>query len=163
MLVAELVCQGCSRILCYPYGAISCKCRRCGIITPAQYTTFECGGCQTPTVVPINTLVALCPVCATVTDIPEQYLPITTSHSRGGGSRGIVPILHDDVEDGQDLTSKTIYVSYDEPKKRKKKKARASADQSNPLAVGSESPLPEETGGGTAARHAVMLIGKRIV
>jgi hypothetical protein len=37
--------------------------------------SFPCAGCSKTLVAPRNTLEALCPVCATVTNIPIEFLP----------------------------------------------------------------------------------------
>ncbi|KAH8611609.1 LSD1 zinc finger [Trypanosoma vivax] len=109
----QLVCCSCRKILSYPLGAPSCRCRNCDTVNAAQYLQLTCGCCKQSIVVPINTLSYLCPCCATVTDIPESLLP-----------RVEEPV---DVDVDGDKIAKTIYVTY--PAKVKGKgKEEASKD-----------------------------------
>ena len=75
VLLAELVCEGCHQILTYPLGSMSCRCRSCRTINPAQHIQVECGKCSATVLFPINTLSGLCPCCCTVTQIPVEMLP----------------------------------------------------------------------------------------
>ncbi|GET87088.1 hypothetical protein, conserved [Leishmania tarentolae] len=75
MLFGQLVCYGCQRILTYPLGAVSCRCRLCKRVNAAQNLQIKCGTCGQELHAPINTLSLLCPCCGTVTDIPEELLP----------------------------------------------------------------------------------------
>lgn len=74
-LFAQLVCSGCSKILTYSLGAVSCKCADCGAITPAQLISLDCPECNRELVAPINTIEVLCPICASTTLIPAELLP----------------------------------------------------------------------------------------
>ncbi|KEG08309.1 hypothetical protein DQ04_07481020 [Trypanosoma grayi] len=94
----QLVCDGCRKVLTYPLGAISCRCRGCGTVNAAQNLRLDCGCCGQSVLVPINTLTFLCPCCATVTDIPKSLLP-----------RVEEPV---DLDSDADKGPKTIYVSY---------------------------------------------------
>lgn len=114
MLCSQLVCSGCCKILTYPFGSISCRCRHCSAINAAQNIALVCQGCQVSLIVPINTLRLLCPCCATVTDIPETSLPPVPD-----------PIDLDDREEEENMT---IYVSYpplpvDEEERKQKREA----------------------------------------
>lgn len=97
MLFGQLVCYGCQRILTYPLGAISCRCRLCNRVNAAQNLQIRCGTCGQELHAPINTLALLCPCCGTVTDIPEELLPPLPSCVDLGGGEG---------------TEKVIYVSH---------------------------------------------------
>ncbi|KPI84627.1 hypothetical protein ABL78_6332 [Leptomonas seymouri] len=98
MLFGELACYGCQRILSYPLGAISCRCRQCNTINAAQNLQITCGACGQDLHVPINTLSFLCPCCGTVTDIPEELLPPLPSCVN--------------LSDGADDATTAIYVSH---------------------------------------------------
>ena len=76
VLFSQVVCSTCHKILTYPLGAVSCRCRNCSTVNPAQHLAVVCGCCETTLLVPINTLVALCPCCAAKTDIPVEFLPM---------------------------------------------------------------------------------------
>lgn len=74
-LFGQLVCAGCTKILTYSLGAISCRCADCGTITPSQLIAIDCPECHRELVAPINTIEILCPICATTTLIPAELLP----------------------------------------------------------------------------------------
>ncbi|ESL09785.1 hypothetical protein TRSC58_02490 [Trypanosoma rangeli SC58] len=105
IFLGELVCEGCRKIISYPLGAISCRCRNCNTVNAAQNMHLECGCCGQSILVPINTLTFLCPCCATVTDIPQSLLPL----------------LEEPVDSGiqGDQARKTIYVTYPQPSSHK--------------------------------------------
>ncbi|CBH12554.1 hypothetical protein, conserved [Trypanosoma brucei gambiense DAL972] len=94
----QLVCFKCRKILSYPLGAVSCRCRNCNTINPAQNLHITCGCCFRHILVPINTLTFLCPCCATITDIPQSLLPLVEG-----------PVS---VGTETDRVVKTIYVTY---------------------------------------------------
>ncbi|EAN96209.1 hypothetical protein C3747_35g74 [Trypanosoma cruzi] len=98
MFLGELVCAGCRKIISYPLGAISCRCRNCNTVNAAQNMHLECGCCGQSILVPVNTLTFLCPCCATVTDIPQPLLPRVDN-----------PFI---MGLNGELSSKTIYVTY---------------------------------------------------
>ncbi|AYU77311.1 hypothetical protein, conserved [Leishmania donovani] len=97
MLFGQLVCYGCQRILTYPLGAVSCRCRLCDRVNAAENLQIRCTTCGQELHAPINTLALLCPCCGTVTDIPEELLPPLPSCVDLGGGEG---------------TEKVIYVSH---------------------------------------------------
>jgi LSD1 subclass zinc finger protein len=80
VLFSQLVCRTCCKILTYPLGAVSCRCRNCSTVNPSQHMVISCGHCETTLLVPINTLVVLCPCCASKTDIPVEWLPLLPSN-----------------------------------------------------------------------------------
>lgn len=86
MLFGQLVCYGCHRILTYPLGAITCRCRLCNTVNAAQNLQIACETCGQELHAPINTLALLCPCCGTVTDIPEDLLPPLPSYVDLGGA-----------------------------------------------------------------------------
>ncbi|KAK7197497.1 LSD1 zinc finger containing protein [Novymonas esmeraldas] len=98
MLFGQLVCYGCHRILTYPLGAVTCRCRLCNTVNAAQNLQVTCGACGQELHAPINTLALLCPCCGTVTDIPEELLPPLPSCVDLGG--------------GEDEMETAIYVSH---------------------------------------------------
>lgn len=158
MLYAELVCQGCRRVLRHPFSAVSCRCSYCLQLTPAQYATYECQGCQSSIIVPINTLTSLCPVCATITEIPEEMLPLNLKDGLTGCGGGLLP--ENDVEQRQRQTrlrEKNIFVFYDEPQKANKNREGDTVTQCRDR---SEVKGTDESEG---ALRSVMLIGKKIV
>eukprot|EP00658_Telonema_sp_P-2_P056984 TRINITY_DN45440_c0_g1_i1.p1 TRINITY_DN45440_c0_g1~~TRINITY_DN45440_c0_g1_i1.p1 ORF type:complete len:225 (+),score=52.86 TRINITY_DN45440_c0_g1_i1:75-677(+) len=75
VLFSQLVCNSCRRILTYPLGAISCRCRQCHQVTPSMHLEIVCENCETTLLLPINTLTGLCPCCFTVTHVPIEMLP----------------------------------------------------------------------------------------
>jgi LSD1 subclass zinc finger protein len=75
VLYGELVCAGCSEVLSYPLGAISCRCQRCRTVNPSQHIRFSCPGCSHELLAPVNTIEALCPVCTAIIEIPLELLP----------------------------------------------------------------------------------------
>lgn len=169
MLFSELVCQGCRRILCYPYGAVSCHCRRCGSITPAQYAVYHCQGCNgTPIAVSINTLTAVCPICATITDIPESFLPISTEDNPFGCGGGYIPVLPSAEEERQNR-NQNIFVTYEVERKSKKKKRQQknlSENQENVGEEGDNSYAASESlskRDGKSEFQPVMLVGRKII
>ncbi|CAJ1019624.1 LSD1 zinc finger containing protein, putative [Leishmania lindenbergi] len=95
MLFGQLVCYGCQRILTYPLGAVTCRCRLCNTINSAQNLQITCGTCGQELHAPINTLALLCPCCGTVTDIPEELLPpLPTCVNLGGGAEEAKTIIY---------------------------------------------------------------------
>nr|CCC91523.1 unnamed protein product [Trypanosoma congolense IL3000] len=131
----QLVCFKCRKILSYPLGAPSCRCRNCETINPAQNIHVTCGCCEQPILVPINTLTFLCPCCATVTDIPQSLLPPV----EGPVNRG------NDAE----KAAKTIYVTY--PAKSKLKKESEVKEEDKSALGGAQ----QERGGGNIVMGAV--------
>lgn len=168
MLVSELVCQGCRRILCYPYGAASCRCRRCASVTPAQYAVYHCQGCNgTPIAVSINTLTAVCPICATITDIPESFLPISTEDNPFGCGGGYIPVLPSAEEERRNR-NQNIFVTYEVERKSKKKRKQKSlpkseenvGDDGNNSYASSASMSKKD---GKSYCQPVMLVGRKII
>lgn len=169
MLVAELVCQGCRRILCYPYGALSCHCRRCGADTPAQYAVYQCQGCNgTQVAVSINTLTAVCPVCATITDIPETFLPISLEEKPHGCGGGTVPVLPS-LEEERQNRNQNIFVTYEVERKNKKKNRKKGLSVLNSEEQGGEKYINASENGssskieGKGDWQPVMLVGRKII
>lgn len=169
MLVSELVCQGCRRILCYPYGALSCHCRRCGTDTPAQYAVYNCQGCNgTQVAVSINTLTAVCPVCATITDIPENFLPISIEENPNGCGGGTVPVLPSEEEERQNR-NQNIFVTYEVERKSKKKKKKKESDPPISAKQGEEKDNNSSANESSIRREGksdwqpVMLVGRKII
>ncbi len=76
VLFSQLVCRTCCKVLTYPLGAVSCRCRNCSAVNASQHMVVPCGYCETRLLVPTNTLVVLCPCCASQTDIPPELLPM---------------------------------------------------------------------------------------
>lgn len=98
VLFSQLVCSTCMKILTFPLGALSCRCRNCSTVNPAQQLAILCGCCETTLLVPINTLTALCPCCAAITEIPVDLLPV-------------LPVnVNIDGKDDKSDNAKTIYV-----------------------------------------------------
>ena len=96
VLYGQLVCTGCTRVLSYPLGAISCRCRNCNVVNPAQALSITCQGCQSEVLFPINTLQGLCPCCCTTINIPMEMLPPVPNFSNG--------------DEDSDVPAVTIYV-----------------------------------------------------
>jgi LSD1 subclass zinc finger protein len=95
VLYGQLVCDGCQRVLSYPLGSVSCRCRNCNTINPSQSLCITCQGCRSKVLLPINTLQGLCPCCCTVIHIPVELLPM-------------VPEIKTSADD--DSMSVTVYV-----------------------------------------------------
>lgn len=123
MLFGQLVCYGCQRILTYPLGAISCRCRLCNRVNAAQNLQVKCSTCRQVLHAPINTLALLCPCCGTVTDIPEELLPPLPSCV--------------DLGDGEG-TEKAIYVSH--PTLPPRPRLNGEANMNGPTLTGSRRP-----------------------
>lgn len=75
VLYTQLVCSTCRKILTFPIGSISCRCRNCTTINPIQQMEIVCETCDTTLLFPINTLLGMCPCCATEIEIPKELLP----------------------------------------------------------------------------------------
>eukprot|EP00744_Colponema_vietnamica_P022488 GILI01032306.1.p1 GENE.GILI01032306.1~~GILI01032306.1.p1 ORF type:complete len:179 (+),score=8.23 GILI01032306.1:47-583(+) len=103
VLYSQLVCSACRKVLTYPLGAISCKCRNCNRINPSLHMEIVCENCETTLFLPANTLTALCPCCFTVTEIPVDKLPMIEN-----------VILEGEGEDDKKsrANAKTIYVEH---------------------------------------------------
>ncbi|KAG5483318.1 hypothetical protein LSCM1_04863 [Leishmania martiniquensis] len=95
MLFGQVVCYGCHRIITYPLGAITCRCRLCNTVNSAQNLQISCGTCGQMLHAPINTLTLLCPCCGTITDIPEELLPpLPSCTSLGGGPEEAETVMY---------------------------------------------------------------------
>ncbi|KAH9597818.1 zinc finger protein [Trypanosoma melophagium] len=148
ILFGQLVCAGCRKILSYPLGAISCRCRNCNTVNAAQNIHLHCGCCGQSILVPLNTLRFLCPCCATVTDIPQSLLP-----------RVEEPV---DIGAAGEKGANTIYVTYPIRRSRKKSKPRkttaAPSHTSSSLSQLTKTVLVEE---GMAGKANVLAGGVR--
>lgn len=163
---------------------MSCRCHRCGAITASRYATYTCPGCELPVVTPINATLTLCPVCATLTEIPERYLNLPLDEDES-------PNLVSDLETEEAIYSQAVYVSYEVPKNLRYK-SRGGPQQAAPssalgeasggqeLSMLSLSQAPDRPVAGadrravgrrntgtmavrpTAPRSKVLLVGKRI-
>ncbi|RNF07090.1 hypothetical protein TraAM80_03577 [Trypanosoma rangeli] len=160
IFLGELVCEGCRKIISYPLGAISCRCRNCNTVNAAQNMHLECGCCGQSILVPINTLTFLCPCCATVTDIPQSLLPL----------------LEEPVDSGMhgDQARKTIYVTYPQPGSHKGdvkegEQRHKSREEEGSTAEEEESSVNEEEEGHQRRRlrqrksPPVVVVGTRIL
>eukprot|EP00758_Cryptobia_borreli_P012076 Tbor_TRINITY_DN5716_c1_g1::TRINITY_DN5716_c1_g1_i1::g.20571::m.20571 len=72
---AQLVCGTCRKILTYPLGALSCRCRNCHHINTSLHMEILCNHCSTTLLLPVTTTIALCPCCFTINEIPISLLP----------------------------------------------------------------------------------------
>lgn len=95
VLFTQVVCHTCCKVLTFPLGAYSTRCRNCNTVNAAAQMEFPCGGCQTSLLTPINSLSVLCPCCATITDIPMELLP---------------PVDHLVTQNEEESKQKTLYV-----------------------------------------------------
>ncbi|CUG04830.1 zinc finger protein, putative [Bodo saltans] len=101
VLFSQVICSTCRKILTFPLGAISCRCRNCQTINPTVHMEIPCSCCGSIMLTPPNTTSVLCPCCTTVTEIPVDLLP---------------PIPEPVNVDGEDEKSaKTIYVELPAP------------------------------------------------